>query len=87
MGIETLGQAFSAGWKLHARCCGYEPGMKHRRCTWHADLDMLTLVSTRGRGFPLGQLQGRLMCPRCGSRSITLLFQPPASGASQAAFA
>jgi hypothetical protein len=81
MGIETLGQAYSAGWRLHARCThGYEPSMKRRRCSWNASLDMLTLVATRGRGFPLGDLQRRLMCPYCGSRVITVMFQPPASG-------
>lgn len=85
MSIETLGQAYSSGWRLRVRCCGYEPGMKRRRCTWSSDLDMLTLVATRGRGFPLGDVRGRLMCPRCGSRVITVIFQPPVNGMASAA--
>ena len=39
---------------------------------------MHTLVWTRGRNFPLARLESRLMCPRCGSRRVVLIFQPPA---------
>ena len=36
-----------------------------------------TLVCTRGRAFPLAQLRERLHCPRCGSREVVVLFDPP----------
>jgi DNA-directed RNA polymerase subunit RPC12/RpoP len=38
---------------------------------------METLVWTRGRGFPLSRLETRLRCPRCGSREVVVLYQPP----------
>jgi DNA-directed RNA polymerase subunit RPC12/RpoP len=38
---------------------------------------METLVWTRGRGFPLSRLESRLRCPRCGSRYVVVLYQPP----------
>ena len=31
---------------------------------------METLVWTRGRAFPLSQLESRLRCPGCGSRYV-----------------
>ena len=33
---------------------------------------------TRGRAFPLSRLESRLRCPRCGSREIVVMFEPPA---------
>ena len=39
-------------------------GMKSiRECVWTYDLDMLTLVSTRGRDFPLSDISSRLAAP------------------------
>jgi DNA-directed RNA polymerase subunit RPC12/RpoP len=42
-----------------------------------AELDLKTLVWTRGEQFPLDQLGSRLKCPRCGSRRVTLVFENP----------
>jgi hypothetical protein len=54
-------------------------GLKHRRdCNFRHQLDLETLVCTRGRGFPLGRLADRLRCPRCGCRRISVMFGPPA---------
>ncbi|VTZ60825.1 conserved hypothetical protein [Sinorhizobium medicae] len=80
--VETIGEAFSLGWQLKARCAfGNREGMKSvRQCTWSYDLDMLTLVATRGRDFPLAMLASRLRCPRCGSRRIAVVFMPPIEG-------
>jgi hypothetical protein len=41
------------------------------------ELDLATLVWTRGAAFPLARLESRLKCPRCGSRRVVLLFEPP----------
>jgi hypothetical protein len=38
---------------------------------------MKTLVWTRGDRFPLDQIASRLKCPRCGNRSITVVFEIP----------
>jgi hypothetical protein len=58
---------------------GNHDGMKSiRACIYQAELDLPTLVWTRGRNFPLARLESRMMCPRCGSRRVVLMFQPPA---------
>ena len=52
--------------------------MKSRReCHYTRELNLETLVWTRGPNFPLSSLHGRLMCPRCRSRRVVVMFQPP----------
>jgi hypothetical protein len=87
MPVETLGEALQLGWRVIARCArGKQDGMhRHRECIYRAELDMKTLVRTRGLNFPLSRLESRLMCPRCGSRHIVLLFSPLAGSARLAA--
>src|ERR1700751_878663 len=77
--VETLGDAFAAGWRITARCAwGKREGMKSKReCHYTRELDLETLVWTRGPNFPLSSLDGRLMCPRCKSRRVVVMFQPP----------
>jgi hypothetical protein len=78
MPVETLGEAWTLSWRVNIRCLydGRE-GLKHRRsCSYRAELDMATLVATRGRDFPLARLAQRLRCPRCGCRDIAVLFSP-----------
>jgi hypothetical protein len=79
MPVETLGEAYAAGWSLTVRCAfGKGDTMKRvRECGYRADLDLETLVWTRGRNFPVSRLDGRLMCPRCGSRRVAVLFDIP----------
>ena len=79
MAVETLGQAFDFGWRVRIRCAhGKRDGMKSvPACLYRAELDMETLVCTRGRDFPLSWLQNYLKCPRCGSRRIVVMFEPP----------
>ena len=48
-----------------------------RRCVYRKQLDLDTLVCTRGPNFPLSRLELRLMCPACGSRDVTVVFEPP----------
>jgi len=40
-----------------------------RECSYRRELDIETLVWTRGRAFPLSRLESRLR-PRCGSRYV-----------------
>jgi hypothetical protein len=86
--VETLGEAWNHSWKLHIRCLddGMR-GLKHKRaCEYRAELDLETLVCTRGRDFPLARIAERLRCPRCGCRQIAVLFSPPRTyGVSAAA--
>jgi hypothetical protein len=87
MGIETIGEAFSHGWRVVARCVGGRedgPSSKSsRECTYRRELDLETLVCTRGRAFPLSRLESRLRCPRCGNRRMVVMFEPPARAASR----
>ena len=85
--VETLGEALDAGWQLTVRCAwGKRDGMKTvRACIARYKLDLPTLVWTRGRAFPLSSLESRLKCPRCGSRRVVVLFEPPANPKRHAA--
>ena len=69
--METLGDAFAAGWRITARCAwGKREGMKSRReCQYTRELDLETLVCTRGPNFPLSSLDGRLLCARAVGRA------------------
>ena len=59
MEVETLGVARSLGWKVHMRCAnGYrEETRSMRRCVYRKQLDLETLVCTRGPNFPLSRLE------------------------------
>jgi len=84
MPVETLGEAWNLNWRVHMRCAhGQRDGMKRvRDCLFRCELDVETLVCTRGRAFPLASLSERLRCPRCGSRRIAVIFDPPARPAA-----
>jgi hypothetical protein len=77
--IATLGEAHDLGWKLTVYCrFGKRAGMKAiRECTARAELDLETLVWTRGRDFPITRLDSRMKCPRCGSRKVLVAFESP----------
>ena len=79
--IETLAEARDNGWKITARCAfGPREGMKRiRDCKESIRLDLDTLIWTRGASVPVSMLEGRLKCPRCGSRRVVLLFDLPGS--------
>jgi hypothetical protein len=82
MEVETLGVARSLGWKVHMRCPnGYRQETRSmRRCVYRKQLELETLVCTRGPNFPLSRLESRLMCPACGNRRVTVVFEPPRKG-------
>jgi hypothetical protein len=81
--VKTLGEAWKLGWRVRARCVvATTAGHTHQKrytlvCETSADLDMKSLVWTRGEAFPLDQLASRLRCPRCGSRSVQVVFEVP----------
>jgi hypothetical protein len=84
--VETLGQALAYGWRIHARCdFGKRDAMKSiRECVYSRELDLETLVWTRGKGFPLSALESRLKCPACGSRQVRLLYDVPSEPSAKA---
>ncbi len=83
MAVTTLGEAWRLGWRVRARCFWMAPSAKSKdergqiQCDTSAELDMKTLVWTRGEMFPLAQLESRLKCPRCGARRVTVVFEIP----------
>jgi hypothetical protein len=79
MAVETLGDALSYGWRIRVRCAwGKREGMKSiRECKHGAELDLETLVWTRGRDFPISWLESRMKCPRCGSRRVRIVYDVP----------
>lgn len=87
MAVESIGEAYDLGWRVNVRCAhGPRDGMKRvRDCVFGAELDLWTLVWTRGRHFPLARLESRLKCPRCGSRQVRLAFSVPPSASRIAA--
>ena len=46
-------------------------------CDTRIELDMPTLVWTRGEAFPLDQLASRLKCPKCGLMKVRVYFEVP----------
>ncbi|GBD48121.1 hypothetical protein [Methylopila sp. Yamaguchi] len=86
MSVETLGEALRAGWRLQVRCAlGKRDGLKSiRECQREAELDLASVVWTRGPNFPIARMSERLMCPACGSRRVAVVFVPPAPGGETA---
>ena len=83
MPVETLGEACSRRDGAHRALRGTAaPKGRVRRIESRMqlpakELDMETLVWTRGRAFPLSRLESRLRCPRCEYRYVVVLYQPP----------
>jgi hypothetical protein len=50
MGVQTVGEAYQAGWRVYVRCAwGRREAMKSvRGCLGRAELDLHTLIWTRG---------------------------------------
>jgi hypothetical protein len=51
-----------------------------RECIHNYELDVETLLWTRGRNFPIDRLASRLMCPRCNSRKVRVEIFTPVDG-------
>jgi hypothetical protein len=80
--VRTLKDAWHAGWRIKVRCFVVGPHHKighrpHIHCDTTAELDVKTLVWTRGN-IPLEELQRKMRCPKCGNRNVrVLLFEVP----------
>lgn len=87
MEIETLGQCFSHSINPILHCAeGKGQAMKkHRECVYRLELDMRTLVATRGRDFPMARLAEVMRCPSCGSRRVRILWNMPGNVTSRSA--
>lgn len=49
-----------------------------RECTFRTDLDVKTLLVTRGAPFPVDRLGEVMICPHCRSRRVVIALTPPA---------
>ena len=91
MQIETLGDAYTHSAKVWMACAWGPQTQGHKRgreCHYRKDLDMETLLCTRGRDFPIARLAQRLRCPRCGSRDVRVVWNfPPVDYSKTAAAA
>jgi hypothetical protein len=67
-GSRNAWVARSLGWKVHMRCAdGYREGTRSmRRCVYRKQLDLDTVVCTRGPNFPLSRLDWRRKSARDG---------------------
>jgi hypothetical protein len=77
--VEMIGEAWQLSWRVTALCnAGKRDGMKSIwPCIYSYDLDLRTLIWTRGSVLPLSMLASQLKCPSCGSRQGTLIFHMP----------
>jgi hypothetical protein len=67
----SVGTSTCAAWTTVEKVSSTESGARID------ELDLQTLVCTRGRDFPLAQIAEMLRCPRCGCRRVAVMFGPP----------
>ena len=81
MSVRTLGDAWRYGWTATAVCqfMAYGKRSEHRNisCRTVYELDLKTLIWTRGDRFPREELEGRLRCPRCGQMNVQIMWTVP----------
>lgn len=83
--IETLAEAWHAGWRLVLTCERTRQALKSvKPCRSPSYLDMPSLVAALGHDRPIEALRRCLACPRCGSRHYSLSWiEPPAGPAAE----
>jgi hypothetical protein len=61
MGVQTIGEAYQAGWRIHVRCAwGRREAMKSvRGCLGKSELDLDTLIWMGSRHLPLVRQDAR----------------------------
>jgi hypothetical protein len=84
--IATIGEALDSGWSLRVYCrFGRRDAMKSvRGCVAYVDVDLPSLIWTRGRDFPIARLDTRMKCPKCGSRRVLVAFESPKNAGAAA---
>ncbi len=90
MPVDTLGMAWRLGWRVRVRCLviGRKPKSRDRTTVWcdtSTELDLKTLVWTRGDAMPLDRLAELFRCPNCGNRKIAVAFEVPNQPKAEAA--
>lgn len=87
MEIENLGDIWQAGGRLYVRCAKpRREGLKSvRACGRRHELDVHTLIWTRGATFPISMLSERMKCPACKAREVIVTVSLPGSVLAAAA--
>jgi hypothetical protein len=79
MSVETIGEAYMLGWRIHARCAwGRREAMKSvRGCQGKAELDLHNPGLDEGRCFPDHQPGEPAKMPALRSRRVSIMFDLP----------
>ena len=87
MDIENLGDVWQAGGRLYVRCAKpRREGLKSvRACGRRHELEVETLIWTRGAAFPISMLSERMKCPSCKAREVIVTLSLPGSVLAAAA--
>jgi hypothetical protein len=87
MDFENLGDVWQAGARLYVRCAkSRRDGLKSvRSCGRRDELDVKTLIWTRGKAFPISMLSERMKCPACQTREVVVTLSLPGSVLAAAA--
>ena len=56
-----------------------------RSCGEQHELDVRTMLWTRGKAFPILMLSSRMRCPKCGTREVVITVSLPGSVLAAAA--
>ena len=76
---NSLSLLRSGGALRRAHCYWFGPNKSGRRmlpwCDTAIELDMTTLIWTRGEAFPINQLASRLKCPKCGFMNVPVYLR------------
>lgn len=75
--VSTLGEAWSAGRRIRVRWAGSKRDGREPSAGAFTVANSTTLLWPRGRNMPLTALAERLKCPRCSSRTLWMVFEPP----------
>ncbi len=83
---RTLGEAFLEGLQPSVHCLrDHRNGpVKRELCGYRADLDLESLIWTRGAKYPCWRLRQKLKCPRCGGTAVDVSWHQVLSGAERA---
>ncbi len=74
----TLHEALHGRWRGLLTCERHHQGLKAARpCLGVISLDVPSLVAAMGHGMELADVPGRICCPGCGSKALSVRWVKP----------